>query len=240
MWWQYLALGVVVTSAVLFARQHTVTAAVVAAPTPTACPPDACPTETPPLTAAPVTATPDLTPVRDTPEPTGTPRPTPAPSGAMALDCDADATGVQTSCSYDVGTTFVVQVHVVEPPIAGYLAVQAKVRWDDLLIGYLPTDDRADEALWPECDIPARSDNTAGLPDRPIEPSVLFGCIPFPALSEGSTFAGAVLEFAFECRDEGSAPLELVPRAGDSQQGSHFLDLAGEALESTVADATVT
>ncbi len=238
--WRYLVLGVVLVGAVFSARQLAATSAMLAEPTPTTCGPDACPTEAPPPTRVVVPVTPDLTPppVRETPGPTGTLRPTPAPSGAMALDCDANTTGIQTSCAYEVGTTFRAQVHVTEPSTGGYFAFQTKVRWDEALMDYLPSADPADEALWLECDIAARSDNTAGLPDRPIEPSVLFACIPFPVLSEGNTFTGAVLEFAFECLGPGSASLTLVPRAGDLQQGSHFLS-PGDTIEPALADAAV-
>ncbi len=168
--------------------------------------------------------------------------------GAMAIDCDATQAGVQPDCSYGPGTTFKIQVHVTDPPAGGYFGFQAKVRWVDGVVNYLPneTDGASAEALWPLCGVPARTVNTPG------EPSVLFGCVPFPAPAVGDTFTGAVLEFEFNCKSDfsGVSPppglndnqssLELVPRAGDNQLGTHFLDANLSAIDPTLGSATVT
>ena len=94
-------------------------------------------------------------------------------SGAMAVDCDGDTPAVESECAYTLGSTFVVNIHVVEAPPQGYLGFQAKLQWDQGVVTYLPTADLADEALWADCDIPARS------PEPPTgEPPQLYGCFP--------------------------------------------------------------
>jgi hypothetical protein len=134
------------------------------------------------------------------------------------------------------------QVHVVGPPEGGYSAFQAKVRWDPSAASYSPTQDAGDEALWPHCDIAGRSDNRflTGSERHVGEPSVLFGCAPFPALAEASLTAGPVLELRFECQAEGNSPLALVSRPGDAQRGTHFLSSGGAEVDPTVISAQVT
>jgi DNA-binding CsgD family transcriptional regulator len=155
-------------------------------------------------------------------------------AGAMALDCAARVPGVQAVCAYDEGDRFTVQVHVVEPPSDGYFGFQAKVVWRDGVLRYSPAAEPADEALWPACGVPARADN------RPGEPSVLFGCAPFPALSAGGVETGAVLQFEFSCNAIGVTPLALVARSGDQQLGSHFLDAQHSPLDPALLSASVT
>ncbi len=155
-----------------------------------------------------------------TPQPTAPPPATPGPGGpgGIAVDCDDGAPGTQRICSYDGGTTFTVQVVVTEAPAGGYDGLQVKVRWSEQILSYLPTDEAADEALWPECDIAARRDN------RPADSSVLFACVRFPAPNDAATFTGAVLQFEFRCEQAGTASIELVPADSDDQRGSHFID----------------
>jgi DNA-binding CsgD family transcriptional regulator len=152
----------------------------------------------------------------------------------MAADCDAALDGIQLSCQYGVGATFAIQVHVGGPPEGGYSAFQAKLRWTDGAVDYLPAVDLEDEALWPQCTIPARYHYAF------LEPSVLFGCAPFPPLPQASTALGPVLQFAFGCAAHGQSSLELVPKEGDMQHGTHFIDSSGSEADPTLLSAQVT
>lgn len=156
--------------------------------------------------------------------------------GSVAVDCDASAGGLQSDCAYAVGATFDAQVHVVAAPTGGYYSHQMKVRWSDPQLDYLPTASPADENLWSRCTLPLRQDNRTG---SPPDPSVLFGCTPLPALRTGDLGTGAILQFQFQCLQAGSASLQLVPRAGDPQNGSHFLDGTLNPIDPAIADATV-
>ena len=40
--------------------------------------------------------------------------------GIGAIDCDGIAEGIQESCAYDTGETFLVQGHIAEVPRHGY------------------------------------------------------------------------------------------------------------------------
>jgi len=162
--------------------------------------------------------------------PPPTPTPTPRTDGAMAVDCDAVPDGVQTQCTYEENDTFHVQVHVTEPPAGGYFGFQTKVSWTDATLSYLPTAGAGQDALWPRCDIALRSDGEA---------YVLSACIPFPPLTQGDTFTGAVLQFEFQCQEDGASPLELVHRAGDPNGGTHFLDALNLELDPLLINATI-
>ena len=150
--------------------------------------------------------------------PTPIATPTPGFPGVMEVDCDASAAGVQNDCTHSTGGTFSMQVHVTTPPEGGYAFFQAKLRWTDAILDYLPAVNPHDEALWPECDIAVRTDN------QPGEPSVFLACLPLPALSEDDTFTGAVLQFQLQCLEDGNTPLGLVPPPGDPQGGTALGD----------------
>ena len=126
------------------------------------------------------------------------------------------------------------QVHVTAPPERGYWAMQAKLRWTNAILDYLPAAIQAGEALWPECDVVARLDG------QPEEPSMLFGCVPFPALNLGDTFTGAVLQFQFRCQEDGNTPLDLVPGPGDPQGGTFLVDDYSQMIDPLIRNATVT
>lgn len=156
--------------------------------------------------------------------------------GGMVVDCNAATAGVQASCTYAPGTNFNVEVRVTDAPAGGYFGLQVKLLWDDTILNYLPSASPASEALWPDCDIASRFDN------RPAEPTFLFGCSPFPALTTGSTFTGVVFRFEYGCRTgvTGTSPLNLVPPDKDVQLGSHFLDSIGVPISgTTLTNATV-
>ena len=123
------------------------------------------------------------------------PAPPPGGSGGMAVDCAAAVAGIQSECAYQPGAAFSIQVHVTQAPEEGYFGFQTKLRWEAAIAGYLPSDDPAEEALWPECDLSLRRDN-----QPQGDPSLLFGCVPLSVLSEGSTDTGAVLQFRLQCQ----------------------------------------
>jgi hypothetical protein len=160
----------------------------------------------------------------------------PLAGGSMAVDCDAGQAGIQASCSYPAGETFDVQVHVVAAPAAGHFGFQAKLRWPDGSISYQPAASQVTERVWAGCTIPSRNVNV------PDDPSVVYGCIPFPLPAQGIIETGAMVQFEFEC-GAASTPagpnLLLVPRAGDSQFGTHFLDQMFSPIDPVLADATV-
>ncbi len=156
--------------------------------------------------------------------------------GSVAVDCDAGTNGLQSSCAYPVGATFDIYVDIVAAPTGGYYAHQMKMRWSDTQLDYLPTTNPADESLWADCTLPLRLDNRGG---SPPDPSVLFGCTPLPPVRTGEIGTGAVLQFQFQCLQAGNATLQLLPRAGDPQNGSHFLDGIINPLDPAIANATV-
>ncbi len=154
-------------------------------------------------------------------------------AGAMAVDCNAASGGIQTDCTYGTGATFSVQVHVTKAPTNGYFAYQTKLRWNDAQLDYLPAASAASENRWPLCTFAARHDN------QPDDPSVLYGCVPSPPPSQGDTTTGAVLQLQFQCQQNGTTGLTLVPRAGDPQLGTHLLDQLGQPIDPALSNATV-
>ena len=176
-----------------------------------------------------------------------------ADHGAMAVDCDTTQGGVQTDCTYAPGSTFQVDVHVTDPPAVGYAIFQVKLGWTEGVVNYLPAASPADEALWSNCTIAASVNNWTDQ-DPPV-PSVLLGCAPFPPLTEGDTFTGAIVTFEFQCK---SAPAALSPPAGldpdqsvlellsstnegePSQGGTTFGDTFLTPIDPALTGATVT
>ncbi len=157
--------------------------------------------------------------------------------GALVIDCNTVASGVQSACAYAAGATFSVRVNVAKAPAGGFFAHQTKVRWNDAQIDYLPASDLATENLWSSCTFPVRRDNQTG---GPADPSVLYACVPFPQLAQGETAAGPILQLQLRCQQNGATSLTLVPRLGDTQLGSHFLDANGSAIDPALTAATVT
>jgi len=166
-------------------------------------------------------------------------------SGTMEVDCDTATAGIQAECSHGPGTTFDVAV-IATPGAGGVFGLQVKLAWVEGTINYTPAKNPATEASWGSpppgfCGVPARS----VAPDN-----VLFGCIPFPLPTTGIADVGT-LTFSMACKttfpisgpnglDGNQSSLTLVPRAGDPQQGSHFLNVDFGAIEPTLSDAVVT
>ena len=154
-----------------------------------------------------------------------------AQEGQLAVDCEANTAQVEGECAFEEQQEFTVSIQALTVPAAGYVAVQAKLRWDNAIVDYRPTDKAGQEAVWPGCGIPARLDN------RPEDASVLFGCVSFPVAQ--SSYTGPLLQFAFACVSAGTSQLTLVPREGDVQDGSHFIELDPEG-EQTLIDPILT
>ena len=150
------------------------------------------------------------------------------------MDCDAASAGIQSSCEYASGASFSIQVHVTEAPSEGYFGFHTKLRWSDEQLDYLPAIEPADSALWHRCDIAVLSDGQSiG------EASLAFGCLPLQFLSEGDTTTGAIVEFLFQCQEDGLTNLTLMPIEGDPQGGTHFLDGFNTPIGPALAEATI-
>ena len=126
--------------------------------------------------------------------------------GGMALDCDMGASGIQETCSYTLGDTFSMQIHITGAPPGGFTAFLVMIIPDllpSIVFDYLPTEDLANEMLWPEC-VPARSYHS---PPSPL--ALFFWCrSPFYP-DENETFVGPVLQFEFKCQQEGTTRVPL-------------------------------
>jgi uncharacterized repeat protein (TIGR01451 family) len=149
----------------------------------------------------------------------------------MAVDCNASTPGIEAACSYGPGATFQIAVHATDAG-SGYAGYQAKVRWTDAVLEYQPAADPATENQWPVSCVAVHSDN------QPGDPSVVSGCVSFPPVV--STHTGSLTRLEMVCESPGTTGLALVPRPGDGQQGSHFLDPAGAPLDPLLVDAQVT
>jgi hypothetical protein len=139
---------------------------------------------------------------------------------------------------------FRVEVHVTHLPLVevwdhevslgeafGYAGFDVHLRWGDAQLDYLPAANPADEALWPNCHIPARS-------YLPGDASLLFACIQEVGANVVSTFTGAILEFEFQCLAPGTTTIELVPRSGIP--ATHFRDATTNQIHPDLANATIT
>jgi uncharacterized repeat protein (TIGR01451 family) len=158
-------------------------------------------------------------------------QPAAALDGAMAIDCDAVNSGIQVNCSYPVSTIFKFRVNATSAPSTFYQGFQLKPRWTDAILDYRPAASLPTEALWPNCNFPARINN------EPTDPSFVYACSSFPPVA--SSFTGAIAEFEMQCEGEGSTVLELVPQAGDNQLGTHFLDPDLLTVDPSLAVATI-
>ena len=154
-----------------------------------------------------------------------------AANEAMAVDCDASTLAIDTDCSYDPGTIFQIAVHATNAG-SGYAGYQVKLSWADATLNYHPAADPVTENQWPPECLSARIDN------QPGDPSVLYGCAAFPILTSTST--GPLVRFELQCEEAGTTALTLVPREGDPQLGTHFVDSLGAAIDPALANAQVT
>ena len=141
--------------------------------------------------------------------------------GAMAVDCEGNTPELDTECRFGEGQEFSLGVQIVSPPEGGYGAFQVKLRWDARILEYRPTDEPAEEAVWPHCVIPVREVNLAF--EQPGG-ALAFGCVPFPIPDPSERFAetGVVLLFTFVCMGEGTSEIVLVPRKGEGSPTDPF------------------
>ncbi len=163
--------------------------------------------------------------------------------GGMAVDCEGNTRALDRECSFGAGQEFTVSLHVTDASDQGFYGFQAKLRWAPDVVAYHGplkpdgTPDTDQEAVWQDCDVAARSDNSAL---EPVEPTVLIACVPIPAPASGFDDTGPVWLFPFACTGEGNSTLSLVAREGDPQDGSSFLDAATNVVDPDLQSAEVT
>jgi hypothetical protein len=87
------------------------------------------------------------------------------------------------------------------------------------------------ENHWPVSCLAARFDN------QPGDPSVLYGCAAFPVTV--SSYFGQVVVVWMQCQTPGTTNIDLVPRPGDAQNGTHLVDSAGDPVDPAVTGAQV-
>lgn len=166
------------------------------------------------------------------------------PNGNVAVDCNAATAGVQANCAYPVGATFSIQVNVGKVPAGGFYGYQMKVRWTTATLDYIPNEDLSLENLWSNCDFPARFNNEPGGPpnDPTGSAAVVFGCAQGDNPRVPHNTAGPILMLQFQCvaGANGISSVTLVPRPGDLQAGSHFLDVDDNTIDPNVVAANVT
>ena len=150
-------------------------------------------------------------------------------AGEMAVYCDSDLStpGMQlaAACDYPsgIGTKFDVQVHVTAlPEPGGYAAWTTKLKWTDGRLQYNPTavQGRADlggEFLW-------------ATPYPGILPLRVFGSdtaghgdlTRFFAPAPLSTHVGPMIQLEFECKDNGTSPIDLIS-LNQNPAGANFI-----------------
>ena len=135
----------------------------------------------------------------------------------LSVDCDGNSPQLETECQVGGEQPFTVAIVTSDAPAAGFVAYQAKLRWDDAVLDYRPSAEVADEVVWPDCAFPVRTDN------RPSDASVLLGCLAIPPLP--SDYGGSLLLLEFVCIGNGNGQLTLVAGAGDDLTGSFFIEL---------------
>jgi len=130
-----------------------------------------------------------------------------------------------------IQTPFAVTVEG-ESPDAGYVAVQTKLTYPAVGgLSYAPSPGPADEALWPDCVTAARLAQPG---------SVLWACVAGPPYTGPTNYSGPIAAFAFSCPQPAVVPFALVPRVGDLQLGSHYVDATTDPIDPALAGASVT
>ena len=149
----------------------------------------------------------------------------------LSVDCDGNSPQLETECQIAGEEPFTVAIVTSDAPAAGFVAYQAKLRWDDAVLDYRPSAAVTDEVVWPDCAFPARTDN------RPSDASVLLACVAFPLVS--SDYGGSLLLLEFVCIGNGDAQLTLVAGAGVDLTGSFFIELDSGGAQ-TIVDPKLT
>jgi hypothetical protein len=63
--------------------------------------------------------------------------------------------------------------------------------------------------------------------------------VPFPIPDEGLASTGAAFQFRFRCLQPGTIDLVLIPRPGDPQLGTHFLDENFQPIDPALSSARI-
>jgi hypothetical protein len=160
--------------------------------------------------------------------------------GAMAIDCNDATPAIDRECQYGEGEQFTISIHITESPDPDYGAWQAKIRYDAAIVSYSPTPQSDAEKDWPSCTLPARSDNfrQEDVGSESGDPSLLYGCVPFPLAP--TNYTGKAAHFAFQCVGGGTSPLDLIAREGDNQLGTHMIDAESFIIDPDLTGASVT
>ena len=127
--------------------------------------------------------------------------------GVIAVDCAGRTTGIQESCTYDTGDTFLVQVHIAEAPPDGYNAFELNVQWTPPQLAYRQSEELEDELLEPGCATAERGNGWVRRV-RPF-PIATYVCLS-PAGSDLRLSASVPIELEFTCWAEGIGTLSLV------------------------------
>ncbi len=128
--------------------------------------------------------------------------------GVVAIDCDGATVGIQESCIYNTGETFLVQVHIAEAPPDGYNGFELHVSWTVPELAYRPSAELEEEFLEPGCATAARSSAWDWVV-RP-RPEVAYVCLN-PPESDVRLSAGVPVEFEITCWAEGTGLLDPAP-----------------------------
>lgn len=197
--------------------------------------PTATPTVTPTVTR---TVTPTRT---STPTPTSTS--TPAPPNAMAVDAVASTGPVDVSVMRAVGDEFDVSINIARASEA-YLGYQAKLRFDDDRLAFVPTTDLNGDTVkesWTYTDLGNMALNaTVNRSDSDGDTVIdsLYGLAARPSGTTTATGQAAVVRF--KCVAVGTGSLHLVTLTEDPSFGTTTQAEYGFIIDTGLADASVT
>ncbi len=126
--------------------------------------------------------------------------------GVVAVDCDGATEGVQESCAYDTGETFLIQVHIVEAPPDGYNGFELAVEWTVPQLAYRPSETIDNEFLEQGCATAGRGNQWV----RRVRPQPLVGYVCLnPAGSDIRLPAGVPVELEVSCWAAGIGTLSI-------------------------------
>ena len=130
----------------------------------------------------------------------------PQTGGVVAIACDGATAGIQESCVYDTGETFLVQIHIAEAPPDGYNGFELAVSWTVPQLAYRPAEEFEEEFLEQGCSTAQRG-NQWELRVRPF-PTVGYICLN-PSGSDVRLSTGVPVEFEIICWAEGTGTLSI-------------------------------
>jgi hypothetical protein len=150
--------------------------------------------------------------------------PPPITDGAdMVVDAVAEGT-VDLSRTVAETSPFDIDV-VVSKAVSGYQGYQFLLEWDPAVLAYEGQEDLK----------PAELDLCAAANVR--DNTVYGGCA---RVSENTNYTGPINRLTFRCVADGTSPLHLVTMEEDENFGTSVLGFAGQVVETTLADASVT